>query len=187
MYIIATIALLHGYLVSACALPPNVLNPHKQHASRSRSRLFMATPPEPHSSSQLLDPDPWTSSVSVPVGLAGNSSALRFWFGLLLSVSQAILANCWVLQLPPGGWGELWISAPRSVWTRRDSGPITVYSGVVLKLRVWYTQGSLRGSSQVLALLQTSALQLGSTIANSITSGCVCFKYSFGLTLCIYM
>ena len=46
--------LLYGHVVSACALPPNVLKLHKQQASRSRSRPLMATPKP----SLLLKTDP---------------------------------------------------------------------------------------------------------------------------------
>ena len=137
---IAPKAQLHGYIVSACVLPPNVLRLHKQHASRNRSRTFMATswpqkvsPPQNRSS---VNPNFSFSSFLSPVQLTGSPQC-GFWFGLLLSVSQASQTNCCLLQLHPRG-GEVSLFTPSvSVDWGGELCPMRTYctySPLVLKL-----------------------------------------------------
>ena len=93
-------------------LPPNVLRQHTQHASRSRSRPFMMATqtkkisPPPNRS--LVNKSKLCWSLFVFPVLPTGTFQCNFWFGrfvLLLSVSQASVANCCLLQLHAWGGG----------------------------------------------------------------------------------
>lgn len=154
----STEELSHAYIVSACALPANVLRLHKQHASRTRSRLFMATPKNLTSVSSEKQILSWWSSLTSffsPSFLFPVQSSVTLQrnfcfaqFGLLLSVSQAGLANCFLLQLhSQGGEGVCQCSpplSPQSVWTRLHSA----HESLLLLYTYFCGQGTRRRSSR---------------------------------------
>lgn len=103
--------LLNGCIVSARALPPNVLRLNKQHDSKSRSRPLMMTP-LPSKPKQIL------SNIKAPKGKLSGFSLLflffsfswnrwrEFWFWSVCTVvvCQSFgLTNCCLLQLH--AWG----------------------------------------------------------------------------------